>query len=102
MKTKLTFLTLALVALLGVGMLMAFKQNVSKKYITIFRYNVKSWYLVNEENALIELNEYSSKDPGVVMNKVLNEYSSKGYKLTNISWAGSSTTDQVYIVFEKE
>lgn len=100
MKTKLTFSIIALTALIGLGVLFGFKEGEKKAYISIFKTSVQ-WYLINEQNELIELKEYSKKDY-VALNMILNEYSNKGYKLANVSFTKENIMTNIHVIFEKE
>lgn len=115
MKAKLTFLSIAIAALLGVGILMAFKQeDKPKKYLTVcYREHVKFVGGINyilsvydENNKKTEVESAIQNDPALIVNKVINEYSSKGYKFISLNVNENQTTKGVglgfYMIFEKE
>lgn len=109
MKTKLTFLAVAIVALLGVGMLMAFKQEEKhKKYITIFgEINYVSllknkYYVIDEDSKGTSVKIENVENVAVITNRIINEYSAKGYKLFNFSVKKDVNKDDFIILFEKE
>ncbi|MES2690861.1 MAG: hypothetical protein V4658_10695 [Bacteroidota bacterium] len=109
MKTKLTFLAIAAVTLLGVGMLMAFKQeDAPKKYlaITFSGSGLSNTMLVVDESGMLEeiemksiagiggANTKNQKANTEFIYKKINEISKRGYKLVH--------TNPGEYIFEKE
>lgn len=110
MKTKLTFLTIAITAFLGVGMLMAFKQgDKHKQYLTLNVYSTRDKIIIVDENGTAEEkvitnfahpNRFSN---GVVeLSNEINKISAKGYKLSFISPINNDLSAMIQYVFEKE
>ena len=92
MKTKPTFLLVALATLLGVGLLVAFTQTKTpKKYLSIsysiYIGNTKTKYLsvYDEKNQKIEMPIDNNEDDVQVVNRMINTYSSKGYHFVSIN-----------------
>ncbi|MBP9688616.1 MAG: hypothetical protein KBE91_03330 [Bacteroidia bacterium] len=98
MKTKLTFLSVAIVALLGVGMLMAFKQdNAARKYLAICftGSGLSNTMLVVDETGVLEeidmksiagiggVNTKNQKVNTEFIYKKINEISMRGYKMVH-------------------
>jgi transcriptional regulator with PAS, ATPase and Fis domain len=108
MKTKLTFLSLALLALLGAGMLMAFKQEEKhKQYLTAsFVFGKKQVVIVDEEGKITEYNFNNtlsySKETSLLLTKEINSISSKGYKLVDALSPEIGGYSTIQYIFEKE
>lgn len=94
MKTKITFLSVAIAAILGVGMLMAFKKEEDnhKKYLILnLSYQVFNRYKVVQidENGILTEETISGKDNLVknyitVESDLFNKLSLKGYRLIGL------------------
>lgn len=109
MKTKLTFLSIAITTLLGIGMLVAFKhENKPKKYLTIsysiYISSTKTKYLkvYDENNQKTELPTDKNDDDAQVVNKMINEYTAKGYSFVSMNATERVDSKSYYILFEKE
>ncbi len=101
MKTKL--ILIAVITLVGIGLLTAFKQSEeSKQYLNM---SVGQQIVIVDENNKIESVIKISKEPGAHLQQInleMNNISRRGFKLINSSqiyfWGGGSTT--IY-TFEK-
>lgn len=98
MKAKFTFLTIALVALLGVGMLMAFK-NENKPHKYLFLTVQMEEFVQIDENGKTDITRRDFKSKNVDVLKI-NEISSAGYRLLQAHY-DPSHHKHIYI-FEKE
>lgn len=106
MKTKLTFLTIAIAALLGVGMLMAFKQEDTSHYVIVSVSHQNGYLMVSDESTQTEVElKFAGLVSGkkvatnnTIIAKTFNDIKSKGYKLK--SMAGGDI--QIQYIFEKE
>jgi hypothetical protein len=87
MKTKLTFLTLAIVALLGAGMLMAFKQSETNKRYMHMNVSHDKIIVIDENNKIESITEIDKKLGAYLqqINLEMNNISLKGFKLINSS-----------------
>lgn len=107
-KTKPTFLLVALATILVVGMLVAFTQTSTKKYLSIsysiYIGNTKTKYLnvYDEKNQKTELPTDNSEDDAQVVNKMINEYSAKGYQFVSMNATERVDSKSYYILFEKK
>lgn len=108
-KHKFTFQFIAIALLLCIGMLVAFKhENNSKKYLTIsysiYIGNTKTKYLnvYDEKNKKTEIPTDNSEDDAQVVNKMINEYSAKGYQFVSMNATERVDSKSYYILFEKK
>jgi len=97
MKTKI--ILIAVITIIGISLFSAFKQSEgSKKYLTI-TFNVKDFYIIDENGVITEKKSTSAnnmKGIAIDITKEINAISSKGYRLISIN-----TLYNQYI-FEKE
>ncbi|MES2690862.1 MAG: hypothetical protein V4658_10700 [Bacteroidota bacterium] len=105
MKIKLTFLSIAIAALLGVGMLMAFKQEEKhKQYLTISF--LEKDVIIVDEKGLVEERKLSdrivNKHAYIYITKELNLISAKGYKLISTGSITPGAFVGLTYTFEKE
>lgn len=106
MKTKLTFLSLALLALLGAGMLMAFKQEEKHKQYLTASFVDKNLVIV-DENGVIEKKSLSKRHDDIDaygdITRELNLISAKKYKLISTGTLYTMGNHSVLIyTFEKQ
>jgi hypothetical protein len=105
MKTKL--ILIAVIALIGISLFSAFKQSESsKRYLTIYIWGESSprWVQIyDENNQYKEISVKKDDDFRMTMNKMINEYSQKGYKFLSFEVNEESLKkESIYLVFEKE
>lgn len=86
MKAKLTFLTLALVALLGVGMLMAFKQSETKKKYMHLSASFDNIVIIDENNKVETVIKSKTKNYSEYLQQInleMNNIALRGFRLVN-------------------
>src|SRR5690606_12089666 len=108
MKTKITFLTIALAALVGLGVLMAFKQNdnTNKKSVIFIRFLETTYggtdayhniYIIENGKLLktIDIAKSTSKETMISnyerISSVITEYINAGYELKSSAGANNNT-----------
>lgn len=108
-KPKFTFQFISIALLLGIAMLVAFKhENKPNRYLTIsysiYISNTKTKYLnvYDEKNQKTEVPIDNSEDDAQVVNKMINEYSAKGYRFVSMNATERVDSKSYYILFEKE
>ncbi len=95
MKTKL--ILIAVITLVGIGLLTAFKQSEGNRKYLLMSLDGKDVYIVDENGVVTEkktTSVTSTKKMTIDLCQEINVISSKGYKLNNVF--GST------LIFEKE
>lgn len=86
MKAKFTFLTIALVALLGVGMLMAFKQSETNKKYMHLSASFDNIVIIDENNKVETAIKSKTKNYSEYLQQLnleMNNIALRGFRLVN-------------------
>lgn len=86
MKAKFTFLTIALVALLGVGMLMAFKQSETNKKYMHMSASFDNIVIIDENNKVETVIKSKTKNYNEYLQQInleMNNIALRGFRLVN-------------------
>lgn len=101
MKTKFTFIIIAIAALLGVGMLMASKNAVQPHQYLMLHSTPGTYFFKIDELGKIEETQVKTNNSSqwyVATTKKVNEISASGYKLVQFTKDNNAIT----YIFEKE